>query len=117
MIAGFILYVSYRIFGGYYYALSIFSISLVLSVSALAKYLLSVLIPGSLDSDIYRGIFQLSIFLFIPLFAILSKKKYKFKLLSKDDLKVESIPQWVCLISLGIVLLVDFILFGYLIVA
>ncbi|KIC92916.1 hypothetical protein OI18_20230 [Flavihumibacter solisilvae] len=83
----------------------------------MGKYLVDFFIPGSLVAGIYRGAFQLSIFLFIPLFVVLSMKKFKLEYLEKSESKANPVPKWVCLISLLIVLLVDFVLFGYLIVA
>lgn len=114
--SGIILRIIHGVLGGYYYSLSFYAISLVLAVSALAKYLISILTPGIIYDGAYRDAFQLSIFLLIPLFAILAKRKYKFELVMKGSSIVEGFPRWACLFF-WLILLIDFVLFGYLIVA
>lgn len=111
----FLFFVFLKNLPAYPYALSIFSISLLLAVVTLVKYLIGISIPVSMENESFRGFFQLSVFLFIPVFALLYKKKFKHKLLTDSNSKFNSIPQWVYGCFFAFVIFVDFVLFGYLI--
>ncbi len=117
MLFDFLFFVLIRVLRGYFQALSLLSISLVLVIFGTLKYMIVHLIPGVMDNGLLRGFFQLSIFLFIPLFVFLYNKKYKLKLPTNNNSNFDAIPQWVHVCSFSIVILIDFVLFGYLIVA
>ncbi len=115
MITDFIIYTFYRCFNGYYYAISMLSILVVLIVSSLIKFSIQNIKPTLLNENL-RSFFQLSIFLFIPVFAYLVIKKYKYNAFLKDELRVKNIPLIFCIVSVIFLISIDIFLFAYLLI-
>ncbi|MDB5200832.1 MAG: hypothetical protein JWQ27_241 [Ferruginibacter sp.] len=113
MIIDFIVYVISKCFKGYFYTISILSICLVVVLSALIKFILSRLNPSFLQQESVKEIFQLSIFLFVPLFFILIFKKYKYNEILKEELKVNNINTTASIIITVLMLILSAVLFTY----
>lgn len=68
-----------------------------------------------LDQNL-KAFFQLSVFLFIPLFIILVAVKYKYKQLRYGDLKVKNVSSFLSFVSIFIYSIIMFLLFAYLLI-
>lgn len=114
----YIIYTVHKCLRGYFYTISFLSLGIVLIIMTFIKYLvLSFYIDDIENNQTLKGFFQLSVFLFIPVFAILVLLKYKNKPLMYDQLKVKSVPAILSWLSfLGYVCVMIF-LFGYLLIA
>ena len=115
MVNNFIIYVVGKCFKGYFYALAIFSIFVIVLLSSVTKFILQYYRPEILFFENVKASFQLSIFLFIPLFLFLLIKKYKYNALMNDNLKVR-LPYGLCVFFTCILLLIEMILFSYLLI-
>jgi len=116
MIIDFIIYTTNRCFRGYLYALSFFSLCVVLASMSLIKFITLLVKPSILLNVAVQYFFQLSIFLFIPLFIYFIIKKYKYNELLRDNLRVKKISLIACVTSVAIFILILVILFAYLLV-
>ena len=83
--AEFIIYVYYRTFKTYLWALSLFSLTITIIVSAAAKFLYQNITSDSNHNAFIKEAFQLSIFLYIPVFSVLLIIKYKKKFIEENS--------------------------------
>jgi hypothetical protein len=88
----------------------------VLFFSSACKFLLLKLEPDAITNIVVKSCFQLSFFLFIPVFAMLVVSKYRYGVLSKNELVLKRMPQWLCITTLVFVFIIDFFLFAYLLI-
>src|SRR5689334_9336895 len=106
MIIDFIIYTTNRCFRGYFYTLSFFSLCVVLISMSLIKFIALLVRPSIFLNETVKSFFQLSIFLFIPLFIYFIIRKYKYNELLRDDLRVKNIPLILCVTSVVIFILI-----------
>ncbi len=115
ILVDYILRMSFRVLGGYYSAISFFSISVILIISSATKLLLKSFYVGYVENGAFRGCFQLSVFLFIPLTLVLINLKYRYKSLVASGNAGGF--NTVYFLSFAFFTVIDLMLFGYLIVS
>jgi len=101
--AEFIIYVYYRTFKTYLWALSLFSLTITITVSAAAKFLYQNITSDSNYNSFIKEAFQLSIFLYILIFSVLLIIKYKQKFIEENsyaELKMPNLIAWLFTILL-----------------
>ena len=114
--AEFIIYVYFRTFKTYLWALSLFSLTITIIVSAAAKFLYQNITSDSNYNAFIKEAFQLSIFLYIPVFSVLLIIKYKKKFIEENSsgLNMSNVIAWLFTILL---LLAMTFLFTFLLIA
>ena len=116
--AEFIIYVYYRTFKTYLWALSLFSLTITIIVSAAAKFLYQNIISNSNYNSFIKGAFQLSYLLFIPIFSVLLIIKYKKKFIEENsyaELNMSNVIAWLftILLLLAMTFLFTFLLMAW----
>ena len=112
----FVIYVINKSFKGYFYTISIFSMLVTVFCISIVKFILSKTNHEILLNSNVKAFFQLSIFLFIPLFLGLIFKKYKYSDILNDKLRVKSIPTALSIFFTILLLAIGIILFTYLLI-
>lgn len=113
MIIDFIIYTTNRCFKGYFYALSVLSILIVVLFTSITKFVIAQIEPAVLQLKSAKAIFQLSIFLFLPLFIYLTIRKYKYPQLLNNELRIKELPLYLCIFSVVVIMVILFSLFAY----
>jgi hypothetical protein len=116
--AEFIIYVYFRTFKTYLWALSLFSLTITIIVSAAAKFLYQNIISYSNYNSFIKGAFQLSYLLFIPIFSVLLIIKYKKKFIEENsyaELNMSNVIAWLftILLLLAMTFLFTFLLMAW----
>ena len=115
--AEFIIYVYYRTFKTYLWALSLFSLTITITVSAAAKFLYQNITSDSNYNSFIKEAFQLSIFLYIPIFSILLIIKYKQKFIEENSYAGLKMPNLIAWLFTILLLLAMTFLFTFLLIA
>ena len=90
--AEFIIYVYFRTFKTYLWALSLFSLTITIVGSAAAKFLYQNIASGSNYNSFIKGAFQLSYLLYVPIFSVLLIIKYKKKFIEENSYSELNMP-------------------------
>ncbi len=111
----FLLYISSQTFRDYYKALAFLSCCFVIIIAAVLKFIILKFQPEFYPR--LKAFFQLSIFLFIPLFLTLIYFRYKHNFLNNIDTYKLQLPRWACITILILLELLLVILFVYILIA
>ena len=115
--AEFIIYVYYRTFKTYLWALSLFSLTITITVSAAAKFLYQNITSDSNYNSFIKGAFQLSYLLVIPIFSVLLIIKYKKKFIEENSYAELNMPNVIAWLFTILLLLAMTFLFIFLLMA
>lgn len=110
----FMVYIFFRTFKSYIYAVSFFSLTLTISIAAAAKYLIKEIQPGLLENEQLQILFHFSIFFFIPIFMALLLLKFKKKFIEQDSYRELSMPRIVAIFFTCLIMILLCILFAFL---
>jgi hypothetical protein len=93
----FIMYVYFRVFKTYLWALSIFSLTITIIVTFIVKHLLQHSDPDPKTISLVKPFFQLSYLLFVPIFFLLLVSKFKKKFIDTggySELNMPKVVAW-----------------------
>lgn len=92
-------------------------ILVVLVLAAASKFLIAKVHPEILGLPTVKSCFQLSIFLFVPLFLILIFTKYKYNVFMQNPLRVQHLSAPACWVILVLLTVIALALFIYLLMS
>lgn len=111
----FLLHIAVQTFRDYFKALAFLSYSFVIIFAAIIKYVVLTFRPAAYHD--LKPFFQLSVFLFIPLFLFLIFTKFKREVLVKRASRQPQFSRWACVTAVIFMHIVLILLFSYIIVA
>lgn len=115
-LAELVMYVYYRTFKTYLWALSLFSLTITIVVSAVAKFLYQNVTSYSNYNSFIKGAFQLSYLLFIPVFLVLLITRYKKNFIEENSYAELNMPNGIAWLFTILLFLITIFFFTFLLI-